>query len=266
MNLEKPERGNSMSVSKNDLEPKPADFEARKEYDRQNMVAPWPEQFKNMGAMWEHDGNPKRPHVEFSKGGKHGGNYFNSRMVTKNATILNHVATELVGELRFNHYDSKNRIGIEDVDLIVGPAMGACSLVVCVALNIIHWGGREDVDMAHANIGHDQAGHKFVIFDRLAIQPGKRVLIVDDGLTTGGTAREMKRAIEQAGGIVLPVMLVMMNSCGRDVLDGRSIISLVKEELPTWAPGECPLCAAGSEALLLSAQEVGNWALLTSQP
>ncbi|MFA7252614.1 MAG: phosphoribosyltransferase family protein [Candidatus Paceibacterota bacterium] len=255
-----------MSVTKTDLEPKSADFEARKEYDRQNMIAPWPEQFKKMGAIWRHDGNHLKPHVKFSANGNHGGSYFNSRMVTKNATILNHAATELVGKLRFNHYDPRNRIGLDDVDLVVGPAMGACSLVVCVALNITHWCGREDVEMVHVNIGQYQAGRKSVIFDHPAIQPGKRVLIVDDGLTTGGTTRLIAKAIERAGGIVLPVMLVMINSCGEDVLDGRSIISLVKEELPTWAPVECPLCAAGSEALLLSAQEAGNWALLTSQP
>lgn len=62
-----------------------------------------------------------------------------------------------------------------------------------------------------------------------AIQPGQRVLIVDDVLATGGTAAAVTRLVEQLGGEVAGLAFVIELDflSGRDKLPGRDIFSLV---------------------------------------
>jgi adenine phosphoribosyltransferase len=62
-----------------------------------------------------------------------------------------------------------------------------------------------------------------------AIQPGQRVLIVDDVLATGGTAAAVAQLVEKLGGTVAGLAFVIeldfLN--GRSKLNGRTIHSLL---------------------------------------
>jgi adenine phosphoribosyltransferase len=62
-----------------------------------------------------------------------------------------------------------------------------------------------------------------------AFEPGDRVLIVDDVLATGGTARATASLIERAGGTVGGIAFLMELSflSGRDKLPGRQVKSLL---------------------------------------
>jgi len=62
-----------------------------------------------------------------------------------------------------------------------------------------------------------------------AFQPGDRVLIVDDVLATGGTARATASLIERAGGTVAGIAFLMELSflSGRDKLPGLEVKSLL---------------------------------------
>jgi adenine phosphoribosyltransferase len=63
-----------------------------------------------------------------------------------------------------------------------------------------------------------------------AVQPGQRVLIVDDVLATGGTAAATTRLVEKLGGKVAGLAFVIELDFlkGRDKLNGYDIFSLVK--------------------------------------
>lgn len=63
-----------------------------------------------------------------------------------------------------------------------------------------------------------------------AIQPGMRVVIVDDLLATGGTARACCQLIERLGGTVagLSFMIELEELRGRDKLDGYFVDSIAK--------------------------------------
>ena len=63
-----------------------------------------------------------------------------------------------------------------------------------------------------------------------AVEPGMRVLVVDDLLATGGTARAMCQLVENAGGTVAAVAFLIELSYlnGRDQLSPYDVISLVK--------------------------------------
>ncbi|MBI4218336.1 MAG: adenine phosphoribosyltransferase, partial [Elusimicrobia bacterium] len=63
-----------------------------------------------------------------------------------------------------------------------------------------------------------------------AIQPGTKVLIVDDLLATGGTARATAELVEKAGGTIVGLAFVIELEFlkGRKNLNGYDIFSLIK--------------------------------------
>ena len=63
-----------------------------------------------------------------------------------------------------------------------------------------------------------------------AVQPGEKVLIVDDVLATGGTAGAVCSMVEQLGGKVAGIaMLIELEALnGRAKLAGRDVYSLIK--------------------------------------
>jgi len=87
------------------------------------------------------------------------------------------------------------------------------------------------------------------------IDPGERVLLVDDILTTGGSLLAMLPAVEAMGGEIVECA-VLVDRSGRDTntltspVTGRTypLRSLWRLDLPTYEPGvaTCPLCAAGA--------------------
>ncbi|MCK4287519.1 MAG: adenine phosphoribosyltransferase, partial [Candidatus Lokiarchaeota archaeon] len=64
-----------------------------------------------------------------------------------------------------------------------------------------------------------------------AIEKGENVLIFDDLLATGGTAKAACKLVEKAGGIVVGVAFVIEltgSLHGRDKLDGYNVLSLIE--------------------------------------
>ena|SRR4249920_261068 len=70
-----------------------------------------------------------------------------------------------------------------------------------------------------------------------AVRPGQKVLIHDDLLATGGTARAACELVEELGGVVVGVAVVVELTflSGRDALRGYDVVSLVtydSEDIP----------------------------------
>lgn len=77
------------------------------------------------------------------------------------------------------------------------------------------------------------------------IQPGERVLVVEDVITTGKSTRETIAVVEKAGGEAIGAASLVDRSGGKAEL-GVSYKSLVTLNVPTYVPEACPLCKAGS--------------------
>lgn len=79
-----------------------------------------------------------------------------------------------------------------------------------------------------------------------------RVLVVEDVLTTGGSTRETMQVATAAGGRVVGAASIVDRSnpstgSGRaGELDGAPYVSLLRIDLPTYEPDQCPLCAQGT--------------------
>ncbi len=82
-----------------------------------------------------------------------------------------------------------------------------------------------------ASISYDlEYGSDTLEMHRDAVGPGSRVLIVDDLLATGGTARAVTQLVEQLGGTVAGLGFVVELTFlgGREKLGGYDVFSLLK--------------------------------------
>ena len=76
------------------------------------------------------------------------------------------------------------------------------------------------------------------------LEPGERVVIVDDVLTSGGSVRDTIEAVRLAGGEPLAVAVLVDRSAGRVTFDLPLFASMVLD-LDTYEPAACPLCRDG---------------------
>jgi orotate phosphoribosyltransferase len=77
-----------------------------------------------------------------------------------------------------------------------------------------------------------------------AVEPGERVLVVEDVITTGGSAQEVARLVQDAGGILIGVAALVDRSGGR-VRFTAPHAALISLDLPVYPADACPLCRRG---------------------
>jgi orotate phosphoribosyltransferase len=81
-----------------------------------------------------------------------------------------------------------------------------------------------------------------------SVKEGERILVVEDVITTGGSTRECIAALENQGAAVVAAASIIDRSNGTaDV--GVPRVELVRLDVPSYSPDDCPLCAAGIEAI-----------------
>ena len=78
------------------------------------------------------------------------------------------------------------------------------------------------------------------------LEAGEPVVVVEDAITTGKSTREVTDAVTALGARVLAVGSLVDRSVG-EVDFGVPRASLLRIDVPTYRPDECPLCAAGSK-------------------
>ncbi len=142
----------------------------------------------------------------------------------------------------------RDRDGMSMVDLVAGPTTGGILLAFETARQL-------GVRSIFAEEVRDDDGSVRREFRRgFRIEPGERVLLVDDILTTGGSLLAMLPAVEAAGGDIVECAVLVDRSGGKAALTsprtGRtySLRSLWQLDLPTYEPGPdtCPRCADGT--------------------
>jgi orotate phosphoribosyltransferase len=77
------------------------------------------------------------------------------------------------------------------------------------------------------------------------LEPGERVLVIEDVWTTGGSTRETIGVVEQEQGLVVATGALIDRTAGR-VEWNVPAHALLEMEVPSYEPEDCPLCLAGS--------------------
>lgn len=141
----------------------------------------------------------------------------------------------------------------QQVQVVAGPTTGGIILAFEVARQL---GVR--------GIFAEKEGAKRTFRRGFTVNPGERVLIVDDILTTGGSIREVIAAVSECGGIVLGVG-VLVDRSERPAEFGTPLFSCHRSAVQTYTPEDCPLCAAriplvkpGSSQAPSASRAVGN--------
>ncbi len=125
----------------------------------------------------------------------------------------------------------------KDITKIVAPAMGG--------VIIGHEMGRAlGIDAMFV----ERPDGTFELRRGFTLEPGDKVLMVEDVVTTGLSSREAIRCIEEAGGEVIAAAALVDRSAGAVDL-GVPFFSLIAINFPTYAPDELPPELAGSEAV-----------------
>jgi orotate phosphoribosyltransferase len=115
-----------------------------------------------------------------------------------------------------------------DIDIVVSPAMGG--------VIIGHEMGRA---LARPAIFVERPQGTFELRRGFRLDPGARVLMVEDVVTTGLSSREAIRAIEEAGGQVIAAASIVDRSGGGVDL-GVPYTSLIRIDVPTYEADALP--------------------------
>ena len=75
-----------------------------------------------------------------------------------------------------------------------------------------------------------------------ALANGERTLVVEDVVTTGGSAAEVLDLVVESGATPLGVAALIDRSSGGLSLPLRAVLRV---DAAAWDPVDCPLCAAG---------------------
>ncbi|MEK6303942.1 MAG: orotate phosphoribosyltransferase [Acidobacteriota bacterium] len=130
-----------------------------------------------------------------------------------------------------------SRFGDERVSAVVAPAIGGIIVAYETARAL---GTRALFSEREAGVMTFRRGFR--------LDPGERVLVVEDVVTTGGSTRETIDAVRSAGGLVVGAASVVDRSGGAVDLGVRRE-ALLTLEVPAYEPAECPLCKQGTPAI-----------------
>jgi orotate phosphoribosyltransferase len=140
----------------------------------------------------------------------------------------------------FERPDLTARLGREiaswypGLEAVVSPAVGALPLGFAVALA---YGSR----FLYA----EREGGRMVLRRGFRLADGERTVVVEDVVTTGGSAAEVHELVRSAGAEILGVAAMVDRSQGDLPFALRALARL---DAPTFDPESCPLCADGVPA------------------
>lgn len=170
------------------------------------------QEFRDAGALLE-------GHFLLSSG-RHSAHYLQCARVLMNPRRASRLAEALAARLPAETRDA--------VDVVVSPAMGG--------VIIGHEMGRA---LGRDALFVERPTGTFELRRGFALEPGQRVLLVEDVVTTGLSSREAIAAVEATGALVVAACSLVDRSGGTADL-GVPYTPLVAFDFPTYAPDAVP--------------------------
>lgn len=179
-------------------------------------------------------------HFKLSSG-NHSQFYLQSAKVLENPKTAKLLADALALEIK--------KSGLQ-VDTVCAPALGGliAGFALATALDV-------------RSIFAERVDGKMAIRRGFEIKKGERVLMCEDIITTGGSAMEAAEVVKSLGGEIVGVAaLANRGFCKRQNSDITTKANCkLPQDIPffaledftfeMYAPDECPMCKAGSEAI-----------------
>ena len=144
--------------------------------------------------------------------------------------------TSRICELFAEKYKDKN------IEAVVAPALGGIILSQWVTYHLNKMGNNALAVYSEKTESGEQVFKRG--YDELI--KSKRILIVEDNVSTGGSILKIVKAVKEAGGEIVGVCaMVNKNSKINSDTLGVPFESLGEFFIPTYSPENCPLCKAG---------------------
>jgi len=186
---------------------------------------------ENLIDFFEEIGAIKEGHFVYTSG-RHGRYYFNKDTIYSYPFFASLLARQIA-----------NYFGEREIDLVAGPTMGGAILAQWVgyflslrkqSLKILAVFAEEEDQKRVFKRGYQD------------LVPKKKVLIVDDVLTTGGSIKKVIEAIKKLEGEAVSVgVIVNRGKITAQDLQVSELFSLADLEWESFEEKDCPLCKKG---------------------
>jgi orotate phosphoribosyltransferase len=172
-------------------------------------------------ALFEQAGALLTGHFLLSSG-LHSDRYLEKFRLVENPALAEQMTAEIA-----------SRFADDRVEMVMGPTTAGIILAYSVARRL----GIE------ARYAEKEDGERKLRRGQV-LQPGTRVLVVDDIMTTGGAVRECID-VTRAHGATLVGVGVLGDRSGGSVDLGTRLEAVLRVAVEAYEPSACPLCAAG---------------------
>lgn len=174
--------------------------------------------FKKLGAVTS-------GHFILSSG-NHSNTYVQCTRIMENPKVTNKLCKILA-----KHWENAG------IDIVAGPAVGG----IIMAYELARALKARDIYL-------ERVDNKLTLRRGFAISPGEKVLIVEDVVTTGGSAQEVIQVVKECGAEVKGVASLVDRSGKTESVFPVEFHALLKVNPPIYPPSECPLCKQGIPA------------------
>ncbi|MDH5174857.1 MAG: orotate phosphoribosyltransferase [Elusimicrobiota bacterium] len=161
--------------------------------------------------------------------GLHSGKYLQCALVLQYPDLAEKLCRELASRLEVRG---------AKIDAVVSPAIGGIVVGQEVAKVL---GGRA--------IFCEREEGKMKLRRGFKIEKGERVTVVEDVITTGGSVKEIMEIVRKMGGKVEGTGAIVdrrkASLSDEPGTPNLSLKSLLRIDIKTYSPGECPLCKQG---------------------
>jgi orotate phosphoribosyltransferase len=172
-------------------------------------------------GMLKHVGALREGHFKFSSG-LHSEVYIQCALLLKEPDLAEKVCAGIA-----DHFRSQGP------ELVVGPAIGGIIVAYEVARSL-----------GVPGIFTEREQGELKLRRMFSIEPGTKVLVVEDVITTGGTSQEVVDLLEKLGAEVIGVGSIVDRSNGLATLS-VPFHALLQIGMNNYDPEQCPLCRQG---------------------
>ncbi len=177
-------------------------------------------------ALFEQTGAYLKGHFRLTSG-LHSPEYLQCALVLQHPSHAETLGRNLAGKLQ-------ELVPGKPIEMVISPAMGG--------VIIGHEVGRA---LGVPAIFTERENGAMTLRRGFHVDPGTRVVVVEDVVTTGGSTREVIELVRHAGCDVLAAGSIIDRSGGAVDL-GVPRAALATMKVTAWPPDQCPLCAQGS--------------------
>ncbi|MCF7855610.1 MAG: orotate phosphoribosyltransferase [Candidatus Pacebacteria bacterium] len=157
------------------------------------------------------------------RSGLHSDKYFQAALVLQHTRIAEELCSALAATFKGT-----------PIDTVISPAVGG----IVVGQEVGRACG------VRAVFAEKDGDGGLVLRRGFRLEPGENVLVAEDVVTRGGRVQQTIDLVRAAGANVAGVAVLVDRSGGQAEF-GVPLHSLVKLQLTTYRPEECPLCKAG---------------------